>query len=101
MVHVIASVRVRQGALDEYIARFKQNVPNVLAEPGCIEYSPCVDSDTGWSSQSLDPQRMTVVEKWDSMEALQAHSRASHMVSFRKAAGHLVEGVTLQVVENA
>ncbi len=87
--------------MDEYITRFKENVPNVLAEPGCIEYSPCVDSDTGWKTQSLDPQRITVVEKWESMEALQADARAPHMVAFRKLAGHLVEGVTLQVVETA
>ena len=101
MIHVIASVRVRPDALDEYIARVKENLPNVLAEPGCIEYSPCVDSDMGWKTQSLDPQRMTVVEKWESMEALQAHSRAPHMATFRKSAGHLVEDLTLQVLETA
>ena len=98
MVRVIASIRVREGALEEYVALFKGNVPNVLAEDGCIEYCPCVDADAGWPNQSLDPCRMTVVEKWVSMDALQAHSRAPHMAAFRKRAAHLVEEVTLQVV---
>ena len=101
MIHVIASIRVKEGALDEYVALFKENVPNVLAEDGCVQYSPCVDADTGWKTQALDPQRMMVVEQWKSMEALQAHARAPHMVAFRKKAGHLVEGMTLQVVEDA
>lgn len=101
MIHVIASIRVKEGALDEYVALFKENVPHVLAEDGCVQYSPCVDADTGWKTQALDPQRMMVVEQWESMEALQAHARAPHMAAFRKKAGHLVEGMTLQVVEDA
>ena len=101
MVHVIASIHTKPGCLEEYVGLFKGNVPNVLAEEGCIQYAPCVDADTGWPAQSLDPQRMTVVERWDSMDALQAHSRAPHMRDFRKRAGHLVESVSLQVVEDA
>lgn len=101
MVHVIASIRVKQGCLDEYVALFKANVPNVLAEDGCVQYEPCVDAPTGWEAQSLDPRRMTVVEQWASMDALQAHARAPHMAAFRKKAGHLVEGASLQVVEAA
>lgn len=101
MIHVTASIRTKEGCRDEYLARFKENLPNVQAEKGCIQYVPCVDADTGWEVQALDPRRVTVVEAWASMEALQAHSRAPHMAAFRKKAGHLVESVTLQVVESA
>ena len=101
MVHVIASIRVKQGALEEYLALFKQNVENVLAEEGCVEYCPCLDADTGWKTQALDAHRLTVVEKWESMDALQAHARAPHMAAFRNKAGHLVQGITLQVVADA
>ena len=99
MIHVIASIRTKEGCREEYLARFKENVPNVEAEEGCIDYLPCVDADAGWKAQALDPQRGTVVEKWSSMAALQSHARAPHMAAFRKQAGHLVESVTLQVVE--
>ena len=101
MVHVIASIRVKPGCLQEYVSLFKENVSNVLAEQGCVQYTPCVDADTGWPAQALDPRRLTVVERWESMDALRAHSRAPHMVAFRKSVGHLVESVALQVVKQA
>ncbi len=101
MIHVIASIRVKEGSLEEYVALFKENVPNVLEEDGCVQYVPCVDADTGWKAQDLDGQRMMVIEKWETMDALQAHSRAPHMAAFRKKAGHLVESVSLQVVTDA
>ena len=101
MIHVTASIRIKEGCRDEYLARFKENLSNVRAEEGCIEYVPCVDADTGWKIQTVDPRRVTVLEKWASMEALRAHSRAPHMEGFRKKAGHLVESVTLQVGESA
>lgn len=101
MVHVIASILVKPGYLQEYVSLFKQNVPKVLAEQGCVQYTPCVDADAGWPVQSLDPRRLTVVERWESMDALQAHSRAPHMVDFRKTVGHLVESVNLRVVKEA
>ena len=101
MIHVIASIRVKKGSLEEYAALFKANVPNVLAEDGCLQYTPCLDADTGWKAQEQDPRRITIVEQWASMDALQAHSRAPHMAEFRRIAGHLVEDVSLKVLETA
>ena len=101
MVRVIAAIRIKKGALEEYVSLFKENLPNVHAEDGCIEYAPCLDADAGWAAQVLDPDRVLIVEKWASMEALQAHSRAPHMTAFRERAGHLVEGTELQVVADA
>ncbi len=101
MIHVIASIRVKEGALDEYVALFKENVPNVLAENGCVQYTPSLDADSGWKAQDRDPQRVTIVEQWASMSALQAHSKAPHMGEFRRKAGHLVQDVSLRVVETA
>ena len=51
MIHVIASVSIRQGRRSEFLEIFKANVPKVLAEQGCIEYRPAVDVSAG-----LDPQ---------------------------------------------
>ncbi len=101
MIHVIASIHVKQGCLREYVEAFKQNVPNVLAEEGCVQYTPCVDADTGWPAQALAPGRMVVVEQWESMDALRAHSAAPHMVAFRAKAGHMVESMSLRVVTEA
>ena len=101
MVHVIASIRVKQGSLEKYAALFKENVPNVLAEDGCLQYTPCRDADTGWKAQEQDPMRITIVEQWASMAALKAHAEAPHMTAFRQRAAHLVEDVSLRVLETA
>ena len=43
MIHVIATVEVTPGCREEFLAIFGDNVPNVLAEDGCLEYTPAVD----------------------------------------------------------
>lgn len=98
MIHVIASILVREGCLDEYIGHFRDNLPNVRAEKGCVRYEPCLDAGTGWKAQDLSPRRVTVVETWETMDALRAHSQAPHMVAFREKAGGLVESMSLQVL---
>jgi quinol monooxygenase YgiN len=101
MIDVIASIRVKPGRLQEYLEIFKANVPAVLAEDGCIEYYPALDVESGHPAQSKDPNVVTVVEKWRDLAALAAHSRAPHMLRLKEKAGHLVESVSLKVVEKA
>lgn len=101
MIDVIASIRIKDGHADEFIERFKDNVPAVLAEEGCIDYYPTVDADSGMAVQEKDAQVVTIVEKWESLEALQAHSKAPHMVRFRESAKSIVEGMTLKVLRKA
>ncbi len=40
VVYVVAIITTRAGKRKEVLEIFKQNVPNVLAEEGCIEYVP-------------------------------------------------------------
>ena len=44
---------------------------------------------------------MTVVEKWESLDALNAHLVAPHMLSYREKVKVLVKGVSIQVLEPA
>jgi len=101
MIDVIASIRVKPGHVQEHLAIFKANVPAVLAEDGCIEYYPALDVESGHPAQSKDPNVVTVVEKWRDLAALAAHSKAPHMARLKEQAGHLVESVSLKVVEKA
>ena len=101
MIDVIASIRIKDGHADEFIEKFNRNVPNVLAEEGCIDYYPTVDADSGMAVQEKDAQVVTIVEKWESLEALQAHSKAPHMVRFRESVKDIVEGTTLKVLKTA
>ena len=101
MIDVIASIRIKDGHTDEFIEKFKANVAAVLAEEGCIDYYPTIDSDAGMAVQEMDTQVVTIVEKWESLEALQAHSKAPHMARFRESAKSIVEGMTLKVLRKA
>ena len=43
MIHVLASLQIKAGQVAEFIEIFKDNVPNVLKERGCIAYAPAID----------------------------------------------------------
>ena len=101
MINVLASISVKPGKRAEFIELFKANVPNVLAEDGCIEYAPTVDITPGLPRQIVDENVVTAIEKWESLEALQAHMEAPHMLTFREQVGDIIEGVAIKVLEAA
>jgi quinol monooxygenase YgiN len=83
MIHVIAVITAKPGKRDEVLANFKGNVPAVHAEKGCIEYGATVDTEGMGSFQTkFGPDTFVVVEKWESADALKAHSAAPHMAAY-------------------
>ena len=101
MIHVIASIRLKDGCLGEFLEKLRANVPAVLAEDGCITYAPAVDVDSGIDAQHKDPRTVTVIEQWDSLDALHAHLKAPHMLSYREGVKSIVAGVSLKVLSEA
>lgn len=102
MIHVIATIEVVAGKRDAFLAEFHNNVPNVKAETGCIDYGPTVDLPTGIGAQSpVRDNVVTVIERWESLDALNAHLAAPHMATYREKVKDLVKGVTLQVLQPA
>ncbi|MFO0903429.1 MAG: putative quinol monooxygenase [Pirellulales bacterium] len=102
MIHVIATIELHPGRRDDFLREFHRIVPPVLAEQGCLEYGPTVDVDTGLSAQlPLRANVVTIVEKWESLEALKAHLVAPHMVEYRPRVKDMVIRTTLQVLEPA
>lgn len=102
MIHVIATVELKPGTRDRFLGDFGRLVPSVRAEAGCLEYGPAVDLATGLPLQ--DPPRdnvVTVVEKWESLDALKAHLTAKHMQEYRERVKDLVTGIKLQVLQPA
>ena len=102
MIHVIATIDVVPGKRTELLDACWANVPNVLAEDGCVEYGPTVDAATDIAAQI--PQRedvVTIVEKWRDLAALKAHLVAPHMVAYRTKVKDLVKRVTLQILKPA
>jgi len=102
MIYVIATIEVAEGKRDEFVKAFRTNVPNVLAEEGCIEYEPAIDLATEAPAQpELRPNVVTIVEKWESLDALQTHLVAPHMVSFRESVKEMLKDISIQVLEPA
>ena len=100
-IDVIASIRTAPGRREELIRIFKENAPNVLAEEGCIHYYPTVDIDSGSAAQELDKSVVTIVERWESLAALEAHFQAPHMDAYREKVKGIVESVSLKVLQAA
>jgi quinol monooxygenase YgiN len=99
MINVVASIRVKTGKLSDYLAVLKANMRVVRKEQGCIEYVPMIDVDTKLPPQVLDKNCVTLLEKWESLEALHAHLGAPHMLAYREKVKDLVESVTLKVLQ--
>jgi quinol monooxygenase YgiN len=85
MIYVIATIELAAGKRDEFVKAFLANVPNVLAEKGCIEYQPTVDLATEIKAQP----------------AVRADVVTPHMMSHRERVKQLVKSVSIQVLEPA
>lgn len=102
MIHVIATIQLQPGTRSAFLAEFHALVPSVLAEEGCLEYGPTVDVATPIGAQSpLRDDVVVVVEKWDSVAALEAHLVAPHMQSYRQRVKEMVAGMDLRVLAPA
>ena len=103
MIRVIATIQVKPGQRGAFLAALRANVPHVLAEPGCRDYTPMLDVASGLPPQvPLRPDVVTIVEAWDSLDALRVHlSGLPHMLRYREATQDQVAGVTLQVLQPA
>jgi len=97
---VIASIELNPGTRDSFLRAFRQIVPLVRAEAGCIEYGPTIDATTDLPVQGpVRADSVTVVEKWESLEHLKAHLIAPHMMEYRPKVKDFVRSVKLQILE--
>ncbi len=102
MIIVVATIELEAGRRQDFLKEFHQVVPLVREEQGCIEYGPTVDVPTNIPAQPAAREDVvTVVEKWESVEALEAHLIAPHMLEYRKRVKSLVKQATIHVLEPA
>jgi len=102
VIHVIATIELAPGTREAFLAEFHRIVPLVRAEAGCLDYGPTIDVPTELSAQP--PGRddvVTVVERWESIDALRAHAAAAHMQDYRIRVKDYVLRVQLQVLRPA
>lgn len=103
MIHVIAIITAKPGRRAELLERFLAVVPIVHGEDGCIEYRPLVDNDAGLEGarEAVGSDTYIVVEKWASVEALDAHAATGHMRKYGEETGGLIANRVLHVMRDA
>jgi quinol monooxygenase YgiN len=102
MIHVIAIITARPGKRDEILRHFRANVPAVRAEKGCVEYGAAVDAENALKFQTKwGPDTFLAIEKWDSMEALQAHAAAPHMAAYGASTKELIASRVIHILSPA
>jgi quinol monooxygenase YgiN len=100
MIHVIATIELAEGKRDAFLEEFRRIIKTVRDEDGCIEYGPAVDVDVE-ISEPARPNVVTVIEKWSTVPALEAHLKAPHMARYREMVRDMVTGIKIQVLKPA
>ena len=102
MIHVVASIELEPGCRAAYLAAFATIADEVRAKRGCHEYVATVDAATGLDWQTATgPDRVTIIEKWDSVADLQAHNGSAHMQAYRPTVRDLVSGRVISILSPA
>jgi quinol monooxygenase YgiN len=102
MIHVIATVSLKPGCRDRYLEILKSNVSHVKGEAGCLVYEPTIDMETDIEiHEKAGDDAVTIVEAWESVEALKEHFQAPHMLSYREKAKDLFESVNIRILQPA
>ena len=102
MIHVIATLDLAGGTRAAFLRAFAEVVALVRAEAGCLAYEPTVDADTDLAMQTrTGPDRVTLTERWSSLDALKAHDAAPHMRAHRARVADFVRGREIRVLVGA
>ncbi len=102
MIHVVAIITTKPGMRDAILREFRANMPAVHAEAGCIEYRPVIDTpDVGKIQTPFGPDTFVVIEKWESADALRAHSAAPHMAAYAAKTRDMIASRVIHVLSPA
>ena len=84
LIVITAILKAAEGKGDELEQEFQKLVPQVLNDPGTVAYVVHRGMD--------DPSKFFVYEKYESVEALRAHSSTPHFREFSRATASMVDG---------
>ena len=102
MIHVVATIKLKAGCRDEYLKILNSIVPDVRGEKGCLAYGPNIDTETDIEIQEITGENtVTMIESWESVEALKEHFKAPHMLSYREKAKDLFESISVRILKPA
>jgi quinol monooxygenase YgiN len=101
MLHILVTMMVKEGRMEDFLAVCAELQPSVLKEPGCraYDYTREIPSPLG-TQEPIDPNRITLLERWESLDALKAHMETPHMKQAGLKMKDLRTSVTVRVVES-
>ena len=100
MLNVVVTMMIKEGHMPDFLAVCRELRPKVLREPGCGGYD--YYKDAPWPqavNKPAEPSRVTLLERWETPAALQAHLDSPHMKEFASRVKDLRTGVEVRVVE--
>ena len=102
MIHVIATVKLKLDMRDDFLELLNSIAHKVREENGCIRYVPTIDLVSGLPPQVLEENTVTLIEAWESLEALRNHLATPHMAFFfEKRKGMVADGSSLKILQEA
>lgn len=99
MIYVIAWIRTKEGKLQDYLKLFRETAVTVRKEKGCLQYIVAVDIDSGLPIQIFEKNVATILEKWESPEALRDHLASPHMKAHMEKEKDFVEAAAVKVLQ--
>ncbi len=102
MIHVVAIITAKPSQRAAVLEAFHANMPAVHAERGCVEYGPTVDAaGVGDLQTPLGADTFIVIEKWETLEALEAHAASPHMASYAAKVKDMLVSRAVHVLSGA
>ena len=81
MLIVAGEIVVEPGRIDGVRGALRSMEEETRKESGCQAYA--------FSADINEPERVRIFERWESMDALQAHFKTPHMAAFGAALGQV------------
>lgn len=102
MIHVLAIITAHAGMRDRILEAWRGNADAVRAEAGCLQYDAVVDVPQGAASFArFGADTFVVIERWATMDALQAHAVAPHMKAYAGSVKEFTANRAIHVLEAA
>ena len=97
MIYNSVTMIIKKGKIEEFLVECQKIRPIVLAEFGCLMYDYTREIHSGSERQEpVNSDRITLYEKWESIESLNMHLNTQHMKEFVLRVAPMRENVIIR-----
>lgn len=90
MIYVVATFRIRPGALEPFVEAAYGLIDAARREPGCLYYD--------LHASVTEPDRMMCLEQWSDRAAFDLHSAAAPMTAFIAATAAFILTSRVEII---